>query len=712
MPRNITITFEDGSSHVYQNAPDEVTPEQVTARAEQEFQKRVSALDGGKERKQTTKDILEETGRVADKTLRGGALALPSMMGELGLAVGRNVNKPGNPLMGTPAGAVFRLAAPFTKNLPPDETKFGDVTKTIQTAGGLLPPVSEPKTSAGKAVGNVGEAVVGTVLGGGAGTVGQKAVIGAGAGGGGELAARLFGDNALTRLIGAFLGGGAVGGVQATVSNKDKLVRQATEHVTDADFLRAQQREQLLVAQGIPHTKSQLLGPRSTLDDVVATASANPSVRPGLVTATEGAPGKAQEALNVWTNRNLPPPGPASRQEVLSDVQEAANNVLRTIKERSNQAFTKTMPPKGIEYDQGRVKTLYNSLRQLADDPRFGDTSDAGKALMKFADRLVDSREWDLSKVHPVLLRKAQQAAKDANVAFDPSTVPGARQVTTFVTNAHKINNLNKEAKLMSASEDFKGLPVEDIRRIMNLATPEFNRARAAKSVILRDQYEPTSRGLTGQLAQIGGGVKPDKTTVNDRALAIIFNPDMPQAQAIRDLGQNLGGHQVGELLREHIQKSMQRVLKADDKSPRSFVLSLYESPAQKENIEAALEVVARANRMNPDAVKHGFRRLMDALDSFKDLKLAEGVSPATTAAQAGRNPVSQVATPLTGIRRFAEARVTASTYRKIAELVTSPDGLKKIQAIARTPNQETVRQVALGMVLSASQGLEPEGKE
>lgn len=48
MPRNITVTFADGSSHVYQNAPDNLTPEQVTTRAQKDFGKQVSSLDGGR----------------------------------------------------------------------------------------------------------------------------------------------------------------------------------------------------------------------------------------------------------------------------------------------------------------------------------------------------------------------------------------------------------------------------------------------------------------------------------------------------------------------------------------------------------------------------------------------------------------------------------------------------------------------------------------
>jgi hypothetical protein len=48
MPRNITITLADGSQHVYANAPDDITPDAVTARAQKDFGQGVTALDGGK----------------------------------------------------------------------------------------------------------------------------------------------------------------------------------------------------------------------------------------------------------------------------------------------------------------------------------------------------------------------------------------------------------------------------------------------------------------------------------------------------------------------------------------------------------------------------------------------------------------------------------------------------------------------------------------
>jgi hypothetical protein len=48
MARNITVTFDDGTSHVYKNAPDNLTPDMVQVRAQKDFGKAVKSLDGGR----------------------------------------------------------------------------------------------------------------------------------------------------------------------------------------------------------------------------------------------------------------------------------------------------------------------------------------------------------------------------------------------------------------------------------------------------------------------------------------------------------------------------------------------------------------------------------------------------------------------------------------------------------------------------------------
>lgn len=49
MPRTVTLTFDDGSQHVYQGVPDDATPDAVQARGARDFAgKKLAGMDGGK----------------------------------------------------------------------------------------------------------------------------------------------------------------------------------------------------------------------------------------------------------------------------------------------------------------------------------------------------------------------------------------------------------------------------------------------------------------------------------------------------------------------------------------------------------------------------------------------------------------------------------------------------------------------------------------
>lgn len=99
MPRDITVTFADGTSHTYQGAPDTITPDQVQSRAEKEFTKTVKAIDGGKKAEEKPADQVE-----------------PSMMSKIGQGVGdlaagavRGAGSIGSTLLElTPVGQVQR----------------------------------------------------------------------------------------------------------------------------------------------------------------------------------------------------------------------------------------------------------------------------------------------------------------------------------------------------------------------------------------------------------------------------------------------------------------------------------------------------------------------------------------------------------------------------------------------------------------------------
>jgi len=81
MPRNVTVTFEDGTKHVYQNAPDGITPELVEARALKDFSKRVVNLDGGRGAPQGEGSWIGDVGRSFAQGVVGAGKSLVDVFG-------------------------------------------------------------------------------------------------------------------------------------------------------------------------------------------------------------------------------------------------------------------------------------------------------------------------------------------------------------------------------------------------------------------------------------------------------------------------------------------------------------------------------------------------------------------------------------------------------------------------------------------------------
>ena len=112
MPRNVTVTFSDGTRHVYQNVPDEATPDQVQQRIAREFQgKSVTALDGGRRpaakqpapRPSIGNALMEAANTTAARVTEGMAGPL-----EMLSSPGRLVNRGLNRMIGGAGDAILR----------------------------------------------------------------------------------------------------------------------------------------------------------------------------------------------------------------------------------------------------------------------------------------------------------------------------------------------------------------------------------------------------------------------------------------------------------------------------------------------------------------------------------------------------------------------------------------------------------------------------
>lgn len=165
MPRDITVTFDDGTTHVYQNAPDDVTPAAVSQRAAKEFNKTVAALDGG--RKGTTTGIQPELGNLEGMPRPRRVQRVPSAMAmkEVTEAAGgpeefwsQQLNAAGRALARAPGAALDAaiaisnaspFAVPGTQNIEPFGVKMTDELLGLKQTPAQYAPTEELAATVG-----------------------------------------------------------------------------------------------------------------------------------------------------------------------------------------------------------------------------------------------------------------------------------------------------------------------------------------------------------------------------------------------------------------------------------------------------------------------------------------------------------------------------------------------------------------------------------
>lgn len=585
---------------------------------------------------------LKETGRVVDQTVRGGAFAIP-----------RAVKAGLDALSGLP------------DDYKPELMKlFDNVPMAGHAVDKIMTPM-KPQTPVGQFVGAAGEGAVSSLA--GPGNMVKNAVIGGGAGLGSEVSAKLFSDNMVSRLAGGLAGGGLTGVGLALTPTANSLAKRAVKDVTPADWRRAADMEKTLDSAGVPHLKSQLLGPSSSLDDVVQDASSNPAARGQLLNHTRNVAPAADNALNLWALKNLPV-SVDERRMLMQGLQNQADDTINAAKGRANAAYSAALPS-GIErevYSSQYINRLRQELRMLARDPmKLGPD---GKAAIN---KLITD---DLTPAKGYMLKG-------------------------------DLNNIIKELNTKTQQDGYKGLPLKEVKDILKSFTPEFDPARAAKTKYMAENVDPMQQGLTGVIAQQGGGPRSDKYTAVRDVVGLVFPVDKAQPLAIRQLSRDLGGDTVGNLLGEHLTRNMQQATKSlsgQETSPAKFFESVVGTRAARQNVESAIMETAKANGVNPYAVRNGFYDLMQAFASFKDLKLAPGVDLASTRFEAGKSVAGAAIAPQSRMARYLWEKATAKTYKRIAELVTSKDGLAQLQAIAMKKDPAYTQSILLGTIAGA----------
>ncbi len=705
MPRDITVTFADGSSHVYQNAPDNITPEQVTERATKEFGQPVTALDGGATPAPKAgapeqsvmgkawdwlKGGLKEDARIADTTVRGGLLAITGAIGDLGaLAIEKGTQ-----------GLLHSKTPPVKFEMRPSQA--------LETLTGG--PINLPQTTVGKYLGSAGENAVAAAMPLGRGAVMAKALlrpaaVGAVSGLGAEAADQASGgNNPLARVAGGLAAGIPASLLAARTPNAIKVVRDALKGTTEADWANAKATEKTLIEAGIPHLKSGLVGKHSTLDDVVAAAGTHPDARPVLTKAMAGIDQAAKSAVDQWMLKNMAT-GVKGRRGTLADVQQSADDFLSSLQSQAREAYKEALPP-GMEaehYAPAYVQALQRELMNRANAPDVGLNSAMGQLLQKVSSQLdpviIKVPDGVTTTLQPV----TKQIGNKVVNRFNPVETPVTKDVAQPITKG-QVNRVLMEMNALPEAEGVKAFAQNTSKQLLKDFTPEFQPARDAMRQTIENVVEPAQKSLVGDIAKVGGGVRPDKTTAGDQIFRIVFNPDRPQGPEITKLTKQIGPDNMGELLREHIVQTSNKIFKKGSETelmrqPFRFSQALTGSAAQRENINAAIKAVSPHYGVDGEAAAHGFNRLINALDTTHFMQLPSSVDRAALGQQLGESATSLLVAPNSRLGRWFTEGARTRSVKKIADIVTSPDGLSQLERIAKTKEPSAAAALAKSIV-------------
>jgi hypothetical protein len=717
MPRDVTVTFADGSSHVYKNAPDNLTPDQVSARAQQEFGKQVAALDGGK-----------PAGGVVAKLkswgsdLARGALNLPTMLADAHregpeaqqalYAIEALAPKAGKQIREAqlPQGAA---AATLTKALPKDPTANPYRTAALEALGGQLTmPV---------------------------GGLGLKGFTAAGLGGiGSEFSAQTLGEGPLQRFLGGMLGGVAGGKLARAATNRvspnaANLAHEAIEGISSEQLKAAQD------FQGLAKTKFNVnLDLAQALESVGVPASNLTTLRNTLAQSRHGT--KVQATLREQP-RDL-----EIIANLTGDMQPGTNRGLPQAANNMQEAATRRVGQVAQERTEA-VRELYGKVGQLPEDVQHG-------VLAKIEEYLTQPNLTDAAKAAGQELRKkfvnASATAGDIESAkslLASATKPSAKlaarsqlaSANQGATGAQPMHALQADVAINDVVGNFKGSPTYQanpraagqVRQLAAMTNeelkkyPPINAAETRFAQLSGELVNPVKQGPVGSFATPRGYL-PDRSAAQTKLVQFFdagSDPNSKTISPVRVLGKELSKSDPDAFqdgfktwLSDKIQRHAASELTTGQVQPAEYAAGVYgelfKDPRRWQGMKDAVSIIAEQNGQNPGEAVKGLTNLaMTFKGAAQRPSVVRGVTGNELAQMAGESKVANTLRvfgfmPIARAAQGVEDAVRGGVYRTFDDLLTSPEGAATLVKLAKAkPGSQQFETILQGFTIGGQQG-------
>lgn len=548
-------------------------------------------------------------------------------------------------------------------------------TMGLMTGGpaGIVPGItSGVGAEAGRDVGDAlgypktGE-VVGSLLGAGAGAVGQAAT--------GAVLKPVLGNNAAS------------------------VARDAMSGMSDADFAAAQAMQQKGAAAGIPLTggestgNAQLLGMQRTLEQ-------QPGSAPIMQNALKDRPAQVVAA----TDQAMVPLGPKSADPALvgADVQAASENALKSAEQtRTNSTAQAYALAEKTRVNPGAIKNLIASMDAAAAADKTGTLA---SQIAKAKELLIDQ---------PGKAAVPYQRIKDPNSGVYKDIPGKPAEPPTYITDIENLDRAKKAIRDMAeippfgaeagAKETAKYLKnfVAHLDGIMKTSKPY------AEAV---SDFKAASPVVDAKTAGTVGAIT--KTAHPTQQWERLIDPDLSRSGTVTVAAQDLI-KQNPEAYRKLVQVGMENELNAAQAatmSPASQVAGAkmgkgwYSTPQRLANMREAI-----SNLPNGGAAVDAMDNVMAVLRQT-GLRQSVGSPTASNAANVGALGTTgniigtTLAHPLSGIGASVEQAFTARSAKQLARILTDPDSVGLLKKIANYNPSEPYAKAGIIGILNGTQ--------
>lgn len=654
---SIKVKLADGSWHLYENVPEDVTPDAIVARAEKDFGQPIEELE-------KQRSLLEHTKSFAADFFRGmgkGAESLVQGAMNMGAAEG-GVSVAGGPPITLPE---------LTEQVLP--TPQGDsggrrfVRAGLEGAGGAV--LSPTIKSAPK----------------------MTLATGAGAGGGAFIGGGLSGGNPIAEVAGALLGGGGIAAIGAPAKNAPGLARDVLEGVDPVHLEQAKQRMLAAQAAGVPINLSQAMPRASNIDDMVAALA---SSRHGDLTQKQLR--NQPELLSIQARiagANVPGTHVAP-QDASNRAQEAATAAIKAGQTKANVAFRSKLPP-GTEVPVDSIKAFDKRLADFAaanpNTQAAAMAEQVRKALYIGADEAVDAVPLGAGKVSSRIAAPA--VAKEKAWITDASKLKNAIDDRISAYGSSQLNDPRNAKFVDRAANQIRTL---FDRSVAPPGSP-LREARSAAREVYVNEVNPMKKSVTGRLAGITGA-KDDREAVASR-LTSVFERGTPEkgSSEILTLEKDLRRADptvFPDAVKTHISERLAKILpvggsRVSDDFAADVKKALAANPNQERGLRDMLAGVARSQGLPETQVVNGFMnfiKLSIAAERrppkisglpVQDLQEVAGKSAAATTLES--QYLGRVGTKI----RMA---LSGDAYRTMDRLLTSPEGVDTLLKLAKEP--------------------------